>query len=127
MCSGICGRQCVPEAREETNAFDLPSGMDNDQHHQLELPRKDTAAESGFLLPQNKEFHRKSHIILKVMLSAFISFKRFTRKASSLFFLPFEEMVHYFSPGSDGPTMFEVTLACFGEWSSVLRKAHMIG
>lgn len=88
MCSGICGRQRVPEAREETNSFDPPSGMGNDQHHQLELPRKDTAAESGFLLPQNKEFHWKSHIILKVMLFAFISFKRFTGKAS-LFFLPF--------------------------------------
>lgn len=81
----------VLKAREETISFDFTSGMDNDQLHQPELPRKDAQLlESGFLLPQNKELHWKRHAILEVMLSLFTSLKTLTEKVSfSVSFLPF--------------------------------------
>lgn len=65
MCSGISKRQCVPEAREEAMSFDLPT--DDDQHHQLELLRKDTEVqEVAFSYLRTSKFIGKATIILKL-------------------------------------------------------------
>lgn len=71
MCFGICRRQSVLKAREETIFFDLKSGMDNDQGHQPELPRKDAQlleVSSSYLGTRN--FSGKDTLFLKLCLSS---------------------------------------------------------
>lgn len=80
--SGISKRQCVPEAREGTISFDLPT--DNDQHHQLELLRKGREIkEMGLSYLRTRNFIGKNHNNLGVMFSNFASLKRFTAHLSS--------------------------------------------
>lgn len=76
---------------------------------------------------KTKNFIGKATLSLKLCCLPSFPLKGSLEKPLCFFFHLFEEMVHYFSPGSDGPTVFEVTLVCFGERSSVLRKIHVIG
>lgn len=118
MCSGICRRQRVSEAREETISFDLPSGTENDQHHQPELPRKDAElleVASSYLGTRN--FIGKVTLFLKLWCLPSLPWKGSLKKSLPLWvsFHLFEEMAPDLSHGCYGPTAFELKLANLGE------------
>lgn len=118
MCFGICRRQNVPKAREETISFDLTNGMDNDQCHQPELPRKDAQlleVASSYLRTRN--FTGKDMLFLKLRCLSSLPLKHSLKKYLTLWvsFPLFEEMESDLVHGCHGRTTFELKLANFAE------------